>query len=325
MSGVSYLMPHRISLSTVQKASFQADSLGTEVDFVEIIFADLRRKLLGIISDLVEENNVLKNLLMQKEWCIDIEFCDDKKAEMEMVSLLCLPNEILLFITYHLEVNSLLSLRVTAHRLAAIVENVFHTRSYIKMPLACFSLHGQKYPFPYTASYFLRKRLWQTKDATPSMAAVFLKCADFSHQWNYIGEELFRTYVNLSLYVNENPASNLEAQRAVRSLCQFWENLKGNKEDNPDIREMMLWCFTFILRQNLSGDVNASAKLNGLAKCCVNHVNSMPVIERKNIACFYMNSNASYLSDIKQHAAAETCYGFSAAQGDPVARKLSWN
>jgi len=65
---------------SVQKTSFQEDSLETEVDFVEMIFADLRRKLLEIILDLEQENSVLKHLLGQKEQSVEIEFNDGKKA-----------------------------------------------------------------------------------------------------------------------------------------------------------------------------------------------------------------------------------------------------
>jgi len=66
MAGANYTAPYLSSRSTVQEELLQDESLGTEVNFVETIFTDLRRKLLGIVSDLVGENNWLKNQLAAK-------------------------------------------------------------------------------------------------------------------------------------------------------------------------------------------------------------------------------------------------------------------
>jgi uncharacterized protein len=217
-----------------------------------------------------------------------------EKAE----SLLRLPNELLLFIMPYLDNNSLLSLRVAAHRPATIVEEAFLRRASIKTSLDCLSSQSKIHLYPHTVSYFLRENLWKTKDSAASNSMTFLKCAVFSHEWDYAGEFLFRLF--------GDPSTNSTATQN-QSFNKSWENIEKKFGDNTDVREVRLWFNVLSLG---SGDV-----LNSI-RSLLKHAKAMPLLERKNVACFYVHSVASYLTKSNQHTPASLCYEFLAAQGD---------
>jgi len=82
LSATPYKPQHHSSHPTVQEKPLKIESLGTGGDLVERIFADLSRKILGIISDLIDEKAWLKNQLIQDRKLSDQGSNIGRKVEM---------------------------------------------------------------------------------------------------------------------------------------------------------------------------------------------------------------------------------------------------
>lgn len=208
-------------------------------------------------------------------------------------SLFMLSADIFLSITNDFDMNLLLLCRTLCKEAAQMVDKEFARRAIIKIPLACFESNTKKHPFPQTISFFIRRLL----DDIPSLlnnpdrekkADKYLKCAEFSQEWGYKGENLFRYFGKVS---KESSSSDFENTKQF-----FHQTYRQHEDARPDVDEMeiQLWYLSHFSRNELKDD-STQTKFTKI-------VDKMIGSQREKIACHYLNSAGNFLmeNDLKE-------------------------
>lgn len=228
-------------------------------------------------------------------------------------SILRLPPELLAHVAGFLDDNTMLTFRLLNHKLASIAEIAIKARASIKPPLTCLTAPAKPHPFPHTLSYYLRKSFMPlgTEEITEEHYQKYLKCAEFSEQWGFVGKDIF-----IILGKPTSPTSLEEQKPQLQTLLQ---GLSEQFAHNTDVREFNLWFNTLALRTPSEKFVDpitfsySVLSVLSLAK-------QIPVTEAKDIASFYMTWTADCLARRNLEKIALGCYAFSANTSDAKAQ-----
>lgn len=229
-------------------------------------------------------------------------------------ALLRLPHVTLNCILSYLDNNSLLILRKTGFSAAEFVDQEFSSRAQIKMPLACLTSDVRPHPFPNTASFFLRKRLWQIPGAKPEnvkqRAPIFNKCLEFSKDWKYPGMGLFNYATHLNNKENTSFGGTL-------SITLYFVN--PTHMDDRDTRELNLYQFSHSATNEVPHPTQTlESFLAGASR--------MIDLREGEIAIYYLMNYARYSLihslEIKNYTTPILCFKKAADAGDVEALYL---